>query len=121
MALLSRGWGALPEGVRRRGAYDRTLQMLRQVFQPEQLHFELFEELFSPEATRRLCQALEVPWHPPDFATRWKSTGASIDHLPQALRLELAQALRHPVEACIEAFGRPRLEAHWPLLLNLLS
>ena len=120
-ALLSQGWDALPEGVRQRGAYDRTLAVLQQVFPPERLHLELYEELFSAEATERLCRALDAPWRAPDVDRRWNSTGATLSHLTEPLIRELAEPQRKPLEACIEVFGLPRLAANWPQLCASLG
>jgi len=120
-ALLSRGWDSLPEGVRRRGAYDRTLAVLQQVFPPDRLHLELYEELFSVKATERLCRAIDAPWRTPDLDRRWNSTGATLSHLSEPLIRELAEPQRKPLEACVEVFGLPRLQANWPQLCALLG
>lgn len=121
VALLSIGWDALPESVRRRGAYDRTLAVLQQVFPPDRLHLELYEDMFSAEATAQLCHALKTPWRAPDLRRRWNSTGATLSHLPESLICELAEPQRRPLEACIEVFGLPRMQASWPLLCALLG
>jgi len=120
-ALLQRGLQALPEEVRLLSAYDLTLGTLQSVFPPERLHLELFERLFTVEATTRLCQALGVPWQQPDLLRRWNSTGSSVGHLPFNTMRELAESQRQQVDACISVFGLEQISASWPQVCNLLG
>lgn len=47
--------------------YVRTIGNLREVFAPDQLHFEFYENLFSDAAVARLCRFLQISYKPANF------------------------------------------------------
>jgi hypothetical protein len=50
-----------------RGRYDRTIAALQEVFEPEELYFALYEEMFTPASAQALTTFLNIPHVTPDF------------------------------------------------------
>lgn len=50
--------------------YVTTLRTLRYSFDPAELHFEFYENLFSPEAVQKICDFAEIDYVGADFSVR---------------------------------------------------
>ncbi len=50
--------------------YVSTIRTIRSCFAPENIHFEFFERLFTPEAVDRVCTFLGVDSHPREFSKK---------------------------------------------------
>jgi len=86
-----------------RSNYKRTIQNLRQVFEPEQLHFAFYEDLFTDAAVASLCQFLEISNMPANFE---RKLNVSIKlPLSPLIRPKAVAALREQYDFVQDQFG----------------
>ncbi len=98
--------------------YAHTLEALTQAFTPEQVFIELYENLFTEAAIRRLCSFLDILYRPAPFETvvnKAVEMPLSIDR-----RRQMAELLRPVYEYCHGRFGE-RLPAPWLADLELIT
>ncbi|MEM7441020.1 MAG: sulfotransferase domain-containing protein [Pseudomonadota bacterium] len=88
---------------RERNDYASTLANLAQAFQPDQVHFEFYERLFTPEALERLCQFLNIDPMPAAF-DRASNVSVKMPLSPE-LRAYIAAALKDQYLAVDTAFS----------------
>ncbi len=50
--------------------YDRTIRVALEIFTPEQLHIEFYENLFNDKAVQSFCEWLGLPFISGDYGTR---------------------------------------------------
>ncbi|MEM9938493.1 MAG: sulfotransferase domain-containing protein [Pseudomonadota bacterium] len=62
-----------------RGRYDQSITALQAAFPEEELHFEFYENLFSTDAIRSVCQFLNVDFVSPDLDQRVNASPDSLD------------------------------------------
>lgn len=55
------------ERAEMRTRYDKTIQNLEQVFQPDEIFYGFYETLFTSEEINRLCSFLEIECMPAEF------------------------------------------------------
>ncbi|MCO4825242.1 MAG: sulfotransferase [Amylibacter sp.] len=71
--------------------YVSTIRTIQSCFAPENIHFEFFERLFTPEAVDRVCNFLGVGSHPGEFS---KKRNVSVKMpLQLSLRVEIVRKL----------------------------
>ncbi len=82
--------------------YDRTIRAASAALGPNRLHVEFYARLFTPEAVRRLCQFLGLPYREADFAARSNESVAL--EFPAHLRKRAVEAYRDVYRAIEERF-----------------
>ncbi len=83
--------------------YARTIQNLQQVFAPEEVHFEFYENLFSGTAVERLCHFIGIDFQPANYKKRLNvSTKLPLSPL---LRPKVVADLRDQYEFVLNRFG----------------
>jgi len=83
--------------------YAQTIKNLKQVFTPNELHFEFYDDLFTEPAVQRLCRFLEVDYMPANFRKRLNvSIKAPLSPL---LRPDVIRMLRKQYEFVIGNFA----------------
>ncbi|MBP7003003.1 hypothetical protein [Amaricoccus sp.] len=95
-----------------RSRYDETIAAVEAVFDPAQIHYEFYENLFNNEAIERITRFAGLPFTPADFAAR---VNASPLQMPVG-RSEVARVremLEPTYRFCGERFGAERLAGLW--------
>ena len=105
-------------GMRDRTDYGRTLQVLDEVFPDGTAFVEFYEGLFTEASIRRLCDFLEIPYHPAPFDT--VVNRAKERTMTREQRLRVGAMLRPVYHYCHERFG-DRLPERWQADLNAIS
>lgn len=96
-----------------RGRYDTTITTLEQVFAPEALHFEFYEELFTQPTLERICAFLGIEARAADFETRVNATPGT-DPIPGDLAARIRAHYDPTYRFCMDRFGEDRIRALWP-------
>jgi len=93
--------------------YHNTILALEQAFEPEDIFYGFFEEMFTEEFTRQISDFLSIPWHEPDFEKVVNRTSKGKEFNP-----ELAARARETYDPayafCAERFGEDRIAKIWP-------
>ena len=58
------------EAYQIRTRYDNTIRNIEQAFSAGQIHYAFYEELFTVESIKNICDFLAIPFMPPDFNRR---------------------------------------------------
>jgi hypothetical protein len=96
-----------------RTRYDLTLEQVDQAFEPDEVHVEFYERLFTADATDRVCALLGIDPVPADFTRRLNAS-------PRGAALSAETVLRvarhyRPVYAALAArVGDDVLDGLWP-------
>lgn len=95
--------------MRLRSDYPATVAALRSVFQPQELHTEFYETLFTPDGLARLSAFLGVPVRPEQAAQRVN------EGRPAALPPDLAARAAHQFAPVYDWAARtyPETRDHW--------
>ncbi|WP_370204613.1 sulfotransferase [Pararhodobacter marinus] len=92
--------------------YDRTIPNLEQVFRPEELHFDLYEDFISERGVRALTKFLGIDYTAPNLDHR--ANASPRDAEPEADAIAEVRAYYEPVYAfCRERFGDERIASLW--------
>ena len=83
--------------------YIKTIHNLRNVFAPEQVHYEFYEHLFTDDAVVRLCNFLEIPYKPANFSKK-RNVSTKVPLSP-LLRPKVVTALRGQYDFMCQEFG----------------
>ncbi|MEL7319003.1 MAG: sulfotransferase [Pseudomonadota bacterium] len=98
--------------IAERQDYGRLLDALDQAFEPERVHVEFFERLFTPSAVRSITDFLGVAYHEAGFDMR-KNSAKSSTRLDPELAAR-ARALYAPTyEYCRKRFGAELIDKLW--------
>ena len=92
--------------------YERTIPALEAVFEPGQLHFAIYEDLFNEAEVRRLCGFLGIDYKDPNFETKSNASPREEDPDPA----DVAKIREHYAETyrfCRERFGAERIDRLW--------
>ncbi|HEY1708527.1 MAG TPA: sulfotransferase domain-containing protein [Rhizomicrobium sp.] len=99
------------DGYVSRGRYDLTIQNLRAVFSPSNVHYAFYETLFTPGAIQAITGFLGVPYRVPDFQK--KILAGPVSRAPTPRQIALAREKYEPVYAfCRREFGT-LVPANW--------
>ena len=102
------------DGLQLRTRYDRTLNTLEQVFQPEELCYGFYEDLFSTAGFSPIQAFLGIPIPAPDFATSINASPKQENSLPRA---DVAAAIAHTYRSVyqeVQARFGDRATRLWP-------
>lgn len=58
--------------------YDRTIRVALEIFKPEQLHIEFYENLFTDQAVQSFCDWLGLPFISGNYGTRANAAKTSV-------------------------------------------
>ena len=92
--------------------YHRTLDALERAFDPEQLHIDFYERLFTSDAHQRLSDFLGLDLPTADFSTRINASPKQADICPK-LQQTVALAYSDVYAAMVDRFGETILDL-WP-------
>lgn len=102
------------DGMQLRTRYDRTLTTLEKIFQPEELFYGFYEDLFSSTGFTPIQQFLGIPIPAPDFATSINASPKQENTLPRAdVAAAVAQTYRSVYQDVQARFG-DRATQLWP-------
>lgn len=95
--------------------YERTLENLDAVFAPEEIVHGFYEDLFSADEVRRICDQLGLEYRDPDFDRRRNvSAVGAAEGLPDDLVRTVATHLSETYEAVAARFPDRDLTLLWP-------
>jgi len=103
---------ALPEYALRT-AYDHTIAALDEAFDPSEVHYGFFEDLFSEPRVRELCDLFGIDFHPPSFDVRRNASPPATGVSDEVLRT-VAQHYRPVYDAVAARFPEVDFEQLWP-------
>jgi len=92
--------------------YKSTIESLESVFDPRQIYYGIYEELFEHERVRALSDFLGVAFKP-ELASRTFNTSPKLDHEAVALRGEIRAFYSGVYDFCHERF--PQTRTLWAL------
>ncbi|HET9422061.1 MAG TPA: sulfotransferase [Nocardioides sp.] len=95
-----------------RSKYHRTIEVLDEAF-GDDVHYEFYERLFTPEAVAALCRAIGISMHPPALERRSNEAPAEAD-LPESTQRTVAAHLAEVYRRVGERFPEVDLRALWP-------
>ena len=110
--LLGRHWHPQYE---LRTRYDRTIAALDEVFEPQDVIFGFYEDLFSETRIREVCATLGVDFHSPRFDERHNASPPA-QSVPDETVRTVAGHYREVYEAVAGRFPDVDLPALWPSL-----
>lgn len=99
-------------GIVFRTRYDLTLAALSSEFQPDELLFLFYEELFQAETIDGICRFLNVDVRPADFSTR-VNAAPDTGEIDRAFLKAAREQFDVVYETCASRFGRDRMRALW--------
>jgi hypothetical protein len=101
-------------GMALRTRYDRTIHHLEQVFQPEELYFGFYEDLFSEAGFGAIQQFLGIDIPPPDFHTSVNASPKQENTTPRDdVARTIANTYRNVYTTVQDRFGE-RATRLWP-------
>ncbi len=112
----------LPDALRERYAdpnyamrtrYDRTIAALDEAFEPDELYFGFYEDLFSEQRVREVCSFVGIDFMPPDLDLRRNASERPGD-LPEDTVREVAGHFSDVYDAVATRFPDVDLAALWP-------
>ena len=95
-----------------RGRYDRTIQNLESVFLPSELYFGFYENLFTEESMKELCNFLVIEYRAPNYMERINATDSSF-RVPNSLRREITLHNLPVYQYLINKFGNEKIAKAW--------
>ncbi len=99
-------------GITLRTRYDLTLANLESEFEPEELLFLFYEELFQPQSVQAICRFLDIDVRPADQAAR-VNAATDTGEIDPDFRRAARQYLDVTYEVCAGRFGYDRVRALW--------
>ena len=97
----------------RRTRYDLTLAALDEVFAPEEVFHGFYEELFTDDTTRRLCNQAGIDFVKPDVDKRVHASPTT-DVIPETTTRAVAQHFGDVYRAVAARFPGVELDELWP-------
>lgn len=95
--------------------YERTLTRLEKVWERDELHYGLYEDLFREEEVRAICALVGIEFREPDFGKVANvSSGKAVEALPDAVVQRVATHFADTYHAVAERFPDKDLAALWP-------
>lgn len=113
----------LPEVLRDRHAdasyamrtrYDRTIAVLDEAFEPDEVHYGFYEDLFTERRVGEICAFLGIDRHEPDFDVRRNASARPPEGIPDDTVRLVATHFADVYAAVAGRFPDVDLEALWP-------
>lgn len=95
-----------------RTQYGQTIAALDQAFEPDEVHYGFFENLFEEARIREICALIGIDFHEPRFDVRRNVSPPA--RVPDEVLRPVAQHYRDVYEAVAARFPAVDLEALWP-------
>ncbi len=96
-----------------RSRYELTIANLQEAFVPEELHYQIYEDLFSEHSVRGITDFLGVPYTPPDFGKMVNQSEKLIE-LDSQNQAVIVAHYRNSYTAAETVIKPGELEALWP-------
>ncbi len=96
-----------------RTRYDQTISNLDQAFDPGEIYYGFYEDLFSESRIRELCALLGIDFHPPEFNVRTNASPPA-SAIADEIQRTVAEHYRDVYESVGARFPDADLEALWP-------
>jgi len=96
-----------------RTRYDVTIKNVEAVFNPDEIYYAFYEELFKESTIKNLCNYLEIPYIEPDFSHQ-PNKSRTTNEIPEALKCEIANFYRPVYEHISAKFGEDKIKNIWP-------
>jgi hypothetical protein len=97
-----------------RTRYDHTIAALDDAFDPGDLHFVFYEDLFTEDRIRGICAFLGIDHVEPDFEVRSNASARPTDGLPDDVVRTVARHFAEVYDAVAARFPEVDLAALWP-------
>ncbi len=97
-----------------RTRYDRTIAALDQAFEPSEVYYGFYEDLFTEAHMREICSFLGIDFVEPDFDERRNASASPADPLPEETVRAVATHLSEVYAAVAARFPDVDLESLWP-------
>ena len=91
--------------------YSSTHDSIKKVF-GEKSFFCLYEELFSNEQIKKLCNLIDIPFVKPDFAFRVNES-KSKNNITKEDLMKFTPSYKKQYEFAIDLFGKEKIEEKW--------
>lgn len=92
--------------------YERVLKSLDVAFEPEQVHVDFYERLFTNETVRKITDFLALPETPADFG-KMVNAGTISGSIDPALAAKARSFYADTYSYCEERFGKSLIEELW--------
>lgn len=105
-------WSAVrtePESFTR---YDQTILNLEQAFAPDELFYGIYEDFFTDDEIRRLCDFLDIDFVPPNFKRRLNVSARPAEPTPEDKAFVRAY-YEDTCAFCEDRFGKDRIRSLW--------
>ncbi|MGX9355767.1 sulfotransferase domain-containing protein [Roseobacteraceae bacterium S113] len=93
--------------------YDKTVERIKSVFDKDELYFELYERLFTPESIERLATFLGVPKIDVNFSERVNASPSTQALSPEAI-YSMATTMAPAYQCAKDVFGADEISTCWP-------
>lgn len=97
-----------------RTRYDRTIAALDEVFEPDELYYGFYEDLFTEGRMREICSFVGIDFIRPEFDRRRNASEQSEDPIPEDTLRAVATHFGEVYDAVAARFPDVDLAALWP-------
>lgn len=97
-----------------RTRYDQTIAALDEVFDPTEVYYGFYEDLFTESRMREICSFVGVDFVPPDFDRRPNASAEPDQPLPEGTVRAVATHFSGVYDAVAARFPDIDLAALWP-------
>jgi hypothetical protein len=97
-----------------RTRYERTLENLDQVFDPPEIHVELYERLFTASSVNKIAEFVGIDARTPNFDRKVNASSRQSIGLPEDVASVVAHHYRDTYSAVAERLGIANIGAWWP-------
>ena len=97
-----------------RTRYDLTITNLEQVFNPDELYFGFYEELFSDKAIAEICSFLELPFRPGKYEQVVHGSLVKSE-LHETVKSEIRSYYSEVYDFVLNRFGEDRVKKLWKM------
>lgn len=95
-----------------RTRYEQTIQTIEAVFEPHQIHYEFFEQLYSKAAINKLNHFLNIPPHPPCFEQKINAV-EKVSKISPKTRCLIQNYYFNTYQFLYKKFGKENIERLW--------
>lgn len=100
--------------------YDLTMAALDAAFPQDAVHYGFFEELFTTESIRSLCEFVGISYREPKLGRARNVSPKAVD-LPDETSRLIATHYRDVYVTVAERFGAERVRGMWPSSVHVLA
>lgn len=101
------------EDVVLRSQYNVTIKNLKMVFDSDEIHYQLYEDLFNKSSIKTITEFLGVPYNSPHFGKLVNSSPKTTD-IAATDRALIVSHYQDSYQAAESIFGSRQLAEHWP-------